>query len=266
MVKPLELGAALSELSTVLGNLCEVVNDAASCMESPWAEARPGDAEGEKEGASNFCAWGIRDIDRATALIQSAMELLRQGAGLAVDQLDGPGVNAWSARIYQLLESILQNWENEEPRFTIWSFKSRVDAVSSEHDWTLLNQTAKYLRAVTVSMDDWIDDIDEGLEMLREALANQDLRSPQNQDHSPDSQTPHFRQAAWFDKATAGQLNSDTLRKAGADGRLQRERVQGRWHYAVPQARKCWPHLAAMIDRALAGEEETGRKRNKPEI
>jgi hypothetical protein len=266
MVKPLELDAALSELSTALGDLCEALTNAASWMRTPWPDARPGDPEGPKESASIFCAYGLRDLDRAEVLIGNALELLRQGAGSAVDQLAGTGVHAWSARMYQHLESIPRGWEEGQLRSTLFNLKCLVDEASSEPEWNLVIRAARHLFAATGPFDDHIDAVDEGLEELRETLANQDLCSPQIQSHSPDSETPPFRLAAWFDKATGGQLNSDTLRKAGADGRLQRERVQGRWHYPVPQARKCWPHLAAMIDQALAREEEAGRKRNKPEI
>ena len=81
---------------------------------------------------------------------------------------------------------------------------------------------------------------------------------------------PVFRSARWFQKATDDLLATDTLRKAGADGRLQRDRMGKRWQYSVAQVKRRWPEHADKIDAALAFDrkclEEPGTKRKNPEI
>ncbi len=211
----------------------------------------------------------LKDLGKAT---EAAAGLLRDGAGRIADGESWRGADAWSARLFRRIESVplslaaLDAWSAalvEEG--TTYGFMAGFPNTLAN---SRLDAEAEAAADLTAALQEAFDTLYACIETSPPPLSFP-TEAPAGSNtalHAAEPKTPPFRSAKWFDKATGGQLYSDLLIKARLSGRLQGEKVKGRWHYPMPQVRKCWPHLAAMIDQALSREEEAGRKRNKPEI
>ncbi len=61
--------------------------------------------------------------------------------------------------------------------------------------------------------------------------------------------------ARWYFKATDGDLNAETLRKAKDRGAIKGDKPNGRWHYTVESVCREWPKYKILIHKAIDSDK-----------